>query len=1128
MTEHKQKLIMIWACILAAMMVVPTGMTLISGDVNYINNPEPAAVNEPQLDTITIQPNATVGKDNSIWHGTDTNYGISSVMWIGDWSGDELRSLVQFDIANGNRKLQSATLSLYIVQVWNSPFNCSVHALNSTWNEGTGGVTEASNWTSRTPANQWNNPGSDYRNTSNAYMWQTPENTWMNFNVTDIVDNWMDNTWPNNGFMLKANNFGTNDMISFASSDNADPTLAPKLTITYGAEIVDPVPAQTFNEDDPARNIDLSGRGNGSIVHQSGSQNDTNNFPFGGNTGNIFHYQALYTSDMVGAEGIIRNIAFNRTNTPVRSGNFSNFHIFMAHTTIDSLTTTFANNYQGSLIEVFNEANVYINSSDGDSRVDFLLNDNFTYDSQYNLLVDIQWEGDGGTDIQIGTTGTPYNGKNARMWNWGDNTAPTGTTGTGDLPVIRFTTDLKKNSIIDSGTTGTFWLFDPTPATEEHCQFLYNHTMVNHTGIIDKIYFQSAETLPTTVQMDNLVIRMAHSTNDTLGTVFDAHNNDSWVTVLNVASLTLDSGYGPNWLEIDIDNLFQYNGVDNLLIDLSWVGGTSTVGDLDVGMLLGAAYNGLLRSTDISSATGTPWDRLYNMEFAFLENDNLTWSASSSNSNVFTASISGGRNLIITPVADANGVGVAYLTLTNSDGESVTQDIPITINAVNDAPTIAAIPDVTCVEDIPFILNLTHSYDDIDDDIANLTLDTDSQYVVPDNNLLRFTYPEGWIEDNVTVTIKDDDGATNSTVVHVTITPVNDAPELTGFVNTFNCDATVSKAYTVHPSDEETVIGQLSIYTNSQYATVNGQAITFLYPKSIGSESVSIYLVDESVYGTRNNITYNLAVTINDHPEVTAHSPNGTDIAVTTTVEMTFDMAMNHTTAENAFSMILGTAEVNGTFSWNSADTIMTFTPSHVLTNGLYDVSVGASAESQTGFRMLNGYNWNFTAALGTYDGDGDGMPDQYEIDNGLDPETNDADLDYDNDGMPNIYEYDNGLNPAVNDADLDSDGDGVSNLDEYDAGTSASDPEDTPSSIPWLMMILIIVVVAVLILVAMLMMKKKGNAPEPAAPDQEFEGQDFQEPQYQEPESDAVPPPPQAEEVIQSPEELPPPPPEY
>ncbi|MDH3713614.1 MAG: PQQ-binding-like beta-propeller repeat protein [Gammaproteobacteria bacterium] len=98
-------------------------------------------------------------------------------------------------------------------------------------------------------------------------------------------------------------------------------------------------------------------------------------------------------------------------------------------------------------------------------------------------------------------------------------------------------------------------------------------------------------------------------------------------------------------------------------------------------------------------------------------------------------------------------------------------------------------------------------------------------------------------------------------------------------------------------------------------------------------------------------------------------------------------------------------------------------------------------------------------------DTDEDGIPDGYEIDNGLDPASNsdqsaDPDndglnnldeflndtfarqADSDNDGIPDGYEVGNGLRPRADDADGDLDGDGLENLDEYLFGTRADNPD--------------------------------------------------------------------------------------
>ncbi len=78
------------------------------------------------------------------------------------------------------------------------------------------------------------------------------------------------------------------------------------------------------------------------------------------------------------------------------------------------------------------------------------------------------------------------------------------------------------------------------------------------------------------------------------------------------------------------------------------------------------------------------------------------------------------------------------------------------------------------------------------------------------------------------------------------------------------------------------------------------------------------------------------------------------------------------------------------------------------------------------------------------------------DIDTDSDGSMDCIDTDDDNDGMPDEWEEANGLDPLYDNADEDEDGDGFKNILEYKRGTDPLDPESHPSrAMPWLPLLL-------------------------------------------------------------------------
>ena len=185
-----------------------------------------------QTFNLTIQP-GTEGKDAHIDSATQNrNYGASDLMIISNTE----RMLLEFNLSSvtSAANIVNANLTLYLDSSGTGTNPITVQRVNQSWIEGTGtgqttydGVT----WNNRSGSELWDIAGGDF----DPFVWTTTNistvGTYYTWDITELVQNWVNGTYPNYGIILKGEN--GHGQWHFASSDNIDSAIWPQLNITY-------------------------------------------------------------------------------------------------------------------------------------------------------------------------------------------------------------------------------------------------------------------------------------------------------------------------------------------------------------------------------------------------------------------------------------------------------------------------------------------------------------------------------------------------------------------------------------------------------------------------------------------------------------------------------------------------------------------------------------------------------------------------------------------------------------------------------------------------------------------------------------------------------------------------------
>jgi parallel beta-helix repeat protein len=169
--------------------------------------------------------------------------------------------------------------------------------------------------------------------------------------------------------------------------------------------------------------------------------------------------------------------------------------------------------------------------------------------------------------------------------------------------------------------------------------------------------------------------------------------------------------------------------------------------------------------------------------FNDIEDTTLAYSlVSNDNTNLLTANVSG-NDLVLNYISQQNGVANVIVRATDSEGAFVDHAIEVTVNSINDAPTVDNPLGPLVVEEDPpnSIVNLLNSFTDIEDTTLSYTIvNNDNPSLlstnIVGNDLVLVYSDDGYGTAEITVRAEDSEGSSVDQVLTVDVTPVNDLP----------------------------------------------------------------------------------------------------------------------------------------------------------------------------------------------------------------------------------------------------------------------------------------------------------------------------------------------------------------
>ena len=277
--------------------------------------------------------------------------------------------------------------------------------------------------------------------------------------------------------------------------------------------------------------------------------------------------------------------------------------------------------------------------------------------------------------------------------------------------------------------------------------------------------------------------------------------------------------------------------------------------------------------------------------------DQLSLSGSSSNgiliplASILFGGIGANRTVTLTPPPNLNGMAKVLIIVSDGNASTFT-DFMLTVNPINDAPSISAIPDQTTQEDVTTNA-IGFTIGDVDTDVNALSLNGTSSNLAlvtsgkitfggtGTHRTLRITPTANQFGSSLITVTLDDGSATSLTTFILTVSSVNDAPVLSKISNQVTQEDTPAGPITFTVSDVDTPAASLLISAASSNpallptsnisisnATASRSLLMTPAANQNGSAQITLTVSDGSA---ETNQTFTLGVVaVNDAPTISA------------------------------------------------------------------------------------------------------------------------------------------------------------------------------------------------------------------------------------------------------------------